>query len=59
MLAGAAVDALAETLHTDAMLEAVTQAIERDPVAAAPVVREVEQQFTDELAASLRPTATW
>lgn len=48
MLAGAAIDALA--LKTDPTPEAVTQAIERDPVGSAPAVREVEQQFTDEVA---------
>lgn len=50
LLAGAAIDALAEALRTDPTPEAVAQAIERDPVGAAPVVREVEQRFTDEMA---------
>jgi len=50
MLAGAAIDALAEALHSDPTPEAVTRAIEADPVAAAPAVRAVEQQFTDEIA---------
>lgn len=49
-LAGAAIDALAEALHTDPTPEAVTRAIEADPVAAAPAVRGVERQFTDEIA---------
>jgi hypothetical protein len=50
MLAGAAIDALAAALKTAPTPEAVAEAIEADPVAAAPAVREVEQQFTDELA---------
>ena len=41
VLAGAAIDALADALHADPTPEAITQAIERDPAAAAPAVREV------------------
>lgn len=50
MLAGAAIDALAEALRTDPTPEAIAAQIEADPVGSAPVVREVEKQFTDELA---------
>lgn len=50
ILAGAAIDTLADALKTQPTPEAIVEAIERDPVAAAPMVREVEQQFTDELA---------
>lgn len=50
MLAGAAIDALAKSLHTDPTPEAVTAAIDANPNGATAAVREVEQQFTDELA---------
>lgn len=48
-LAGAAIDALAEALHTDPTPEAIVDRIEREP-AAAETVRQVEQVFRDDLA---------
>lgn len=45
-IAGAAVDALAESLGAEPTPDAVADAIERDPASTAPVVQQVEAQLT-------------
>jgi hypothetical protein len=50
ILAGAAVDALADALKTPRTPEAIVEAIERDPAGAAPIVRDVEDRFREDLA---------
>ena len=48
-LAGAAIDALADSLQTDPTPEAIVAAIEKDPAGSAPLVRQVEVEIKSDL----------